>query len=240
MFKALIGDLFSTQAQTQVNTVIIGAGTPLGYVTASGRTVSQGGVAYGTLFNAGYGVYNYNTRSPWSIDYEADHITFNGTGRQAGLGVNDRAGFPYLPSFSIEFSTNLSGALVTASAMTVASNLTGQVYGPVPKAGLASNQSLLYLENSFGGVGLQLAKTNGVLLIIHVITGGPAERAGLPVDTQIVSINGAPVSDMTVNEAAKLLRGDIGTTVKMNVLLPDGTSQDLSLTRVNVGALMHH
>lgn len=224
---------------SSVGPEIIGACTPLGYVTSSGKRVSQGGVAYGTVFNAGYGIYNYNTKSPWSIDYEPDHITFNGMADpQAGLGMNDGAGFvkptPYLPSFAISFSTNLSCGLVTASAMIDASNLTGQVYGPVPNTGLPSAT-----PGAIGGVGLQIEKTNSVLLVTHVIVAGPAERAGLQVDSKIISIDGMPTSDMTVNDAAKLLRGGVGTTVKISVLLPDGTSHALSLTRANIGALMH-
>src|SRR2546421_489668 len=43
---------------------MIGAYTPLGYVDFTGAIVPQGGFAYTTLFNAGYGVYNYNTAAP--------------------------------------------------------------------------------------------------------------------------------------------------------------------------------
>jgi hypothetical protein len=115
---------------------IIGAFTPLGYITASGTDVPLGGYAYTTLFNAGFGVYSYNAGSPWSIDYEPDHITFIGTGAPAGLPANDGVGFlnpaPYLPSFAILYNPAMGNGLVPATAKVGSANLSGQVYGPLP------------------------------------------------------------------------------------------------------------
>jgi hypothetical protein len=115
---------------------IIGAGTPVGYVTSGGVIVPQGGVAYTTLFNAGYGVYNYNTGAPWIIDYEPDHITFIGAAAPPGLPPNDGVGYvnpsPYLPSFDIAFDPHLGNGLVPASAQFANGTLNGQVYGPLP------------------------------------------------------------------------------------------------------------
>jgi hypothetical protein len=115
---------------------IIGADTPLGYITSAGIIVPQGGVAYMTLFNAGYGVYNYNTGAPWLIDYEPDHITFTAVGPNPGLPPNDGVGFlkptHYLPSFGIQFQPDLGNGLVPASAMDGTATFNGQVYGPVP------------------------------------------------------------------------------------------------------------
>jgi hypothetical protein len=115
---------------------IIGAGTPVGYVTSGGVIVPQGGVAYTTLFNAGFGVYNYNTGAPWIIDYEPDHITFIGTIAPPGLPPNDGVGYvnpaPYLPSFDIVFDPHLGNALVPATAQFANGPMNGQVLGPVP------------------------------------------------------------------------------------------------------------
>jgi hypothetical protein len=113
---------------------IIGAGTPLGYVTSTGTIVPEGGIAYATLFNAGYGIYTYNTGSPWTIDYEPDHITF--IGPNSGLPVNDGVGYlnptPYLPSFDILYDPSLGNGLVPANAREGSVNYNGQVYGPIP------------------------------------------------------------------------------------------------------------
>jgi HYR domain len=114
---------------------IIGAYTPLGYIDFTGVIVPQGGYAYTTLFNAGFGIYNYNTGAPWIIDYEPDHITFTTTASPPGLLANDGVGFlnptPYLPSFAILFSPNLANGLVPASATIGTVTMNGQVYGPL-------------------------------------------------------------------------------------------------------------
>jgi HYR domain len=115
---------------------IIGAFTPLGYETSTGVIVPQGGYGYTTLFNAGFGVYTYNTGAPWSIDYEPDHITFTGTAAPPGLPANDGVGYlnptPYLTSFAILFNPSLANGLVPASAVYATAPANGQVYGPLP------------------------------------------------------------------------------------------------------------
>lgn len=120
---------------------IIGAYTPLGFVDFSGTIVPQGGFAYTTLFNAGYGVYTYNTGAPWIIDYELDHITFtartpNGLPANAGVGYLDPA--YYLPSFAILYDPSLGNGLVPASAKIGSQTMNGQAYGPVPGNGCLS------------------------------------------------------------------------------------------------------
>ncbi len=112
--------------------------TPLGYVDFTGAIVPQGGFAYTTLFNVGYGVYNYNTSAPWIIDYEPDHITF--TARTPnGLPMNDGVGYLnptyYLPSFAILYDPSLGDGLVPATARIGSQTMNGQVYGPVPGKG---------------------------------------------------------------------------------------------------------
>jgi PEP-CTERM motif len=115
---------------------IIGASTPIGYVNSSGTAVPQGGFAFTTLLNAGFGVYNYNTGAPWSIDYEADHITFTALAVGAptlppGAGVGCLAPTCDLPSFAVEFSPNVGVGFVAASATVDTAPLTGTVLGPV-------------------------------------------------------------------------------------------------------------
>jgi carboxyl-terminal processing protease len=89
-------------------------------------------------------------------------------------------------------------------------------------------------EGSFGGIGAELAKTNGILLVKRVMAFGPAEKAGLKAGSEVVSINGLPTRTMAIEDAVKLLRGPAGTTVELEVAPPNGTSQRLTLTRAQL------
>ena len=97
-------------------------------------------------------------------------------------------------------------------------------------------QWLENMESSFGGIGTALSKTNGVLLVKEVFASSPAERAGIKAGSKIVSINGEPARNMTLEEVVKLLRGPVGTVVKMEVMSPDGAQRELSLIREKVAA----
>jgi hypothetical protein len=115
---------------------IIGAVTPTGYVDSTGTSHTQGGFAFTTLFNAGFGVYNYNTGAPWSIDYEANHLTFTALATlPPAAGVGDLAPTSNLPSFDIEFSPSLGVGVVSAQAMVGTASFSGTVLGPVPEPG---------------------------------------------------------------------------------------------------------
>jgi hypothetical protein len=113
---------------------IIGAITPIGFVDSGGMMHSQGGQAFTTLFNKGFGVYTYNTGAPWTIDFEADHVTFTGApglALPAGAGVGDLSPTAFLPSFDLEFSPKVPFGDVPASVLVGTATGSGTVTGPV-------------------------------------------------------------------------------------------------------------
>jgi len=113
---------------------IIGATTPLGFVDSSNVAHTIGGLGFTTLFNAGFGVYSYNTGAPWTIDFEADHVTFTATSvgsLPAGAGEGDLSPTSNLPSFDLEFSPKVPFGPVAADVMFDDMTGTGMVTGPV-------------------------------------------------------------------------------------------------------------
>jgi carboxyl-terminal processing protease len=90
------------------------------------------------------------------------------------------------------------------------------------------------IDGSFGGIGVKLEKTNGRLRIERIIGAGPAERAGLKAGWTIASINGIPTASMELNDAVKLLRGPIGTALKLEAIPPDDPARLVSLIREKV------
>jgi C-terminal peptidase prc len=87
------------------------------------------------------------------------------------------------------------------------------------------------VEGSIGGIGAKLAKTNGVLTVERVVPSSPTEEASLAAGWQINSINGIPTSSMELNNATKLLRGTIGTEVRLEVTSPSNEHRQVTLVR---------
>ncbi|NJL37286.1 MAG: PDZ domain-containing protein [Leptolyngbyaceae cyanobacterium SM1_4_3] len=69
------------------------------------------------------------------------------------------------------------------------------------------------------GVGLQIAQDGetGELRVIAPIEGSPADRAGIQPRDRILEIDGGPTSTLTLDEAAELMRGPIGSEVTLKV-----------------------
>lgn len=83
------------------------------------------------------------------------------------------------------------------------------------------------------GVGLQIALNpeTGKLEVVTPITGSPAEKAGIQPRDRILKIEGKPTENLTLDQAASLMRGRIGTAVSL-VIDRDGTApKEISIIR---------
>lgn len=69
----------------------------------------------------------------------------------------------------------------------------------------------------FGGVGLELQRRDGMLLVVAPIDDTPAFRAGLMPGDQILKIDGKSVRKMDAMEATRLIKGVPGTKVVLSV-----------------------
>jgi HSP20 family protein len=73
-------------------------------------------------------------------------------------------------------------------------------------------------EGSFGGVGLQIAKKEGAIVVVEAIKGTPAREAGVEPGDRIAGINGEPVGeDPNIEDIVGKLRGEPGTEVTITV-----------------------
>jgi carboxyl-terminal processing protease len=90
-------------------------------------------------------------------------------------------------------------------------------------------------RGSFSGIGVVVGIRDGFPTVISPIEGSPAWEAGLHSGDIIVAINGASSEGITVEDAAKQLRGPDGTSVQVTVRR-EGTEgeQDYSLDRREV------
>ncbi|HCK41186.1 MAG TPA: peptidase S41, partial [Planctomycetaceae bacterium] len=71
------------------------------------------------------------------------------------------------------------------------------------------------IEGNFVGLGVELKAAEGALLIVHVIPGSPAERAGIKAQDRIVAVDGKSTAEMSTDEAASMLTGAEGTWVRV-------------------------
>jgi len=70
---------------------------------------------------------------------------------------------------------------------------------------------------NFGGLGIVILASDGLLLVQSVIDGSPAQRAGLLAGDEIHQIDGEDTVNMTVDDAVDRLRGEVGTTARLAV-----------------------
>ena len=83
---------------------------------------------------------------------------------------------------------------------------------------LAAEQEAL--EGRVVGVGALLGERNGRPVIVSVVSGGPASRAGMRSGDLLVAVDGINVETMTPADIAQRVRGDAGTTVVVEVFRP--------------------
>lgn len=68
------------------------------------------------------------------------------------------------------------------------------------------------------GIGVNIMSISGKILIISVVDDTPANTAGLKAGDIILKVNSKDVSGKTVNDVASLIRGEVDTTVRLELL----------------------
>jgi carboxyl-terminal processing protease len=72
-------------------------------------------------------------------------------------------------------------------------------------------------SGEFGGIGVEIAAQDGVLIVVAPIEDTPAWRAGIEPGDKIVGVNGKPTKGMSIAEAAKEMRGELGSPVELTI-----------------------
>ena len=90
------------------------------------------------------------------------------------------------------------------------------------------------LNGTFSGIGAELGKDGEFISIVAPIAGYPAEKAGLRPKDIIAEINGETAYDLTVSEAVKKIRGEVGTKVKLKVVREGSEPLEFEITREQI------
>ena len=72
-------------------------------------------------------------------------------------------------------------------------------------------------RGEFGGLGIEIGMESGVVKVISPIDDTPAERAGIKAGDYIIKIGNEQVQGKSLMEAVKLMRGVVGTPIKLTV-----------------------
>jgi carboxyl-terminal processing protease len=122
-------------------------------------------------------------------------------------------------SVALEYACGAIGALDAYSAYLTSDQL---------------NDVYAQIEGNFVGLGIELKASGGVLVIVKVISGSPAERAGLRAGDRIAEVDGKVTADMTTDQAADLLQGQDGSIVNLVAVDPNNVARRLSIRREHV------
>jgi len=84
------------------------------------------------------------------------------------------------------------------------------------------------LKGRVVGIGVVVDQRSGAPQIISVIDGSPADLAGLQAGDVIASVDDVNTVRLSINDLAELVRGDVGTTVRLGIERP-GQSRKLEV-----------
>ena len=74
------------------------------------------------------------------------------------------------------------------------------------------------IAGNFTGIGMEVGMKDNILTVIAPLKDTPAEKAGIKSGDQILKIDKTYTSDLSIDEAVKLIRGDKGTSVTLSIL----------------------
>ena len=88
------------------------------------------------------------------------------------------------------------------------------------------------ISGNFEGVGMEIGIKDEAVTVVAPLKGNPAQKAGILAGDKIISIDGQSAMNMSVDKAVKLIRGKVGTKVKI-IIAREGKKEPLEfiLTR---------
>jgi carboxyl-terminal processing protease len=72
-------------------------------------------------------------------------------------------------------------------------------------------------EGNYSGIGVEVTRESGAIVVIAPIDGSPAARAGIRAGDTIIAIEGRAIGDAGLAEAIASIRGEPGTVVNLTI-----------------------
>lgn len=91
------------------------------------------------------------------------------------------------------------------------------------------------LAGSFDGIGAEIGKRDGQIVVVAPLDGMPAQKAGILAKDIIVEVNGESTQDWSVEEAVSKIRGPKGTKVTLKIFREGKNAPfDVEITREKI------
>ena len=86
-------------------------------------------------------------------------------------------------------------------------------------------------SGQYGGLGIEVTLSNGFVKVISPMDGSPAARAGIEAGDLITGIDGQIFKSQSINDSVRVMRGEPGTTILLNILRESGERLEVPVTR---------
>ncbi|HMR55571.1 MAG TPA: S41 family peptidase [Candidatus Doudnabacteria bacterium] len=181
------------------------------------------------VFRLGYGA----GQSGYSFDVREFKIV-----NQSGQSVNvdygllweaiDVVNRKYIDKDQIDQQQVLYGAI--SGAVRAAGDEYTEFFDPKTLAQFRSE-----LQGTFSGIGAEIGKSEGNIVVVAPLADSPAEKAGLQAKDIIVKVDDQTVVDWNVDEAVSVIRGEAGTQVRLTIFREGtGTPFEVTITRAQI------
>jgi carboxyl-terminal processing protease len=93
------------------------------------------------------------------------------------------------------------------------------------------NELRVQTKGEFGGLGIEVTLENGFVKVIAPIDDTPAYKAGIKSGDLITHLDDEPVLGMTLSEAVSIMRGKVGSKIKLTVRRNENEKVDINIIR---------
>jgi len=97
-------------------------------------------------------------------------------------------------------------------------------------------------KGQFSGLGIEITVKDHLITIIAPIADTPAYRAGIQAGDKIIKIDGQLIKDLSTTDAIKMMRGDAGSQINLEIMRDDRTTPlKFTLTRelIEIDSVKH-
>lgn len=93
------------------------------------------------------------------------------------------------------------------------------------------NELRVQTKGEFGGLGIEVTMENGFVKVIAPIDDTPAYKAGIKAGDLITHLDDEPVLGMTLSDAVSIMRGKVGSKIKLTVNRNESEKLDIDIIR---------